>query len=167
MILDHWQGNRSPFTDPESRGAMWGFSLRHTPAHVARAIMEGVAFGTEQILQTFCKYGYHVEELVACGGEVNSPLWMQIHSDVSNMPITITQVPEAATLGSAILGAVGAGLYPSVTAAAEAMVHPARRITPDTARHEEYRFYYESYLQTYPALKDMLHGMVRHVAGRG
>ena len=122
IVLDHWQGNRSPYTDAESRGVMWGFSLRHTPAHVARAIMEGVAFGTEQILQMFRQNGYDVKEIVACGGAVNSQLWMQIHSDVSNVPITLTRVPEAATLGSAILGAVAAGLYRSLPEASAAMV---------------------------------------------
>jgi sugar (pentulose or hexulose) kinase len=146
---------------------MWGFTLRHTPAHVARAIMEGVAYGTEHILQVFRQNGYVVQEVVACGGAVNSPLWLQIHSDISNVPITFTKVGEAATLGSAILGAVAGGLHDSVQEAAAAMVHAAERITPNREAHEMYKYYYESYVKTYPAMKDLLHGMARHVAAHG
>jgi FGGY-family pentulose kinase len=166
IILDHWQGNRSPYTDAESRGAMWGFSLRHTPAHVARAIMEGVAYGTEQILQMFRQNGYDVKEIVVCGGAVNSPLWLQIHSDVSNVPITLTRVPEAATLGSAILGALAAGLYQSLPEATAAMVQVTGRIAPQQDVHEAYQYYFDSYMKTYPIMKDLMHGMVRHVAGQ-
>ncbi len=164
IVLDHWQGNRSPYTDPESRGVMWGFSLRHTPAHVARAIMEGVAYGSEQNLGLFRENGYAVEEIVICGGVVNSPVWMQIHADVSNVPIVLTKVPEAATLGSAMLGAVAGGIYPSIAAAAASMVQITGRVEPDREAHEMYRFYFDSYRKTYPAMKDLLHGMVRHVA---
>lgn len=166
IVLDHWQGNRTPHTDPESRGVIWGFSLRHSPAHVARAIMEGVAYGTEHILRVFRQNNYVVDEIVACGGAVNSPVWMQIHADISNVPITLTRVSEATALGSAILAAVGAGIYPSVQEAAERMVHTAREIEPDPAAHEAYQFYMESYLRTYPVMKELLHGMVRYVTGR-
>ena len=80
------------------------------------------------------------------------------------MPIVLTKVPEAATLGSAILAAVAAGLYPSVPEAAANMVQVTGKVLPNPDVHQAYRFYFESYLQTYPAMKDLLHGMVKHVA---
>ena len=166
MILDHWQGNRSPHTDANSRGMIWGFSLRHTPAHVARAIMEGVAYGSEQNLRVLRENGFETKEIAMCGGVVNSPLWVQIHADISNVPITITKVSEASTLGSAILGAVAAKLYPSVPEAANAMVHTERQIEPNQEVHDMYQYYFESYTKTYPAMKELMHGMVTHVAGR-
>jgi ribulose kinase len=51
MVLDYWQGNRTPYTDPEARGMMWGLSLRHEEGHVFRAILEGICYGTEHILR--------------------------------------------------------------------------------------------------------------------
>ena len=166
IVLDHWQGNRSPYTDAESRGMMWGFSLRHTPGHVARAIMEGVAYGTEQNLRVFRENGYEVNEIVICGGVTNSPLWMQIHADISDVPITLTEVPEAATLGAGILGAVAGGLYRSIPEATSKMVQVSSKILPDVEMHEKYQFYLDSYLKTYPAMKDLSHGMVRYVTGQ-
>ena len=43
-----------------------------------------------------------------------SNLWVQIHSDVANVPISLTRVGDAPALGSAILAALGAGIYPNV-----------------------------------------------------
>jgi sugar (pentulose or hexulose) kinase len=128
--------------------------------------MEGVAYGTEQNLRLFRENGFDVKELVICGGAANSPLWMQIHADVSNVPIVLTRVSEAATLGSAVLGAVAGGIYPSIPEATSRMVQVTGKIEPNPDAHEAYRFYYDSYAQTYPAMKDLLHGMVRHVARR-
>ena len=100
--------------DPNLRGAIWGLSLRHRPEHIFRAIMEGVAYGTEYIFRTFREAGYAVSEISACGGATRSRLWMQIHSDVSGIPIQIPEVQDAPLLGSAILAAVASGLYPTV-----------------------------------------------------
>ncbi len=136
IVLDYWQGNRTPYVDPEARGIIRGLSLKHTTGHLFRAIIEGIAYGTEHILRTFRQNGYVVEEMVAAGGPTKSPLWMQIHADVSNVPIVLTAVPDGPALGSAILGAVGAGLFPDVQTAAEHMVHACApdRAGPGAAR---------------------------------
>jgi ribulose kinase len=148
--------------DPEARGIIRGLSLKHTTGHLFRAIIEGIAYGTEHILRTFRQNGYLVEEMVACGGPTKSPLWMQIHADVSNVPIVLTQVPDAPTLGSAILGAVAAGLFPDVASAAEQMVHVYARIEPNPVQHEAFGFYVDQYISTYPPLQSMIQETVRH-----
>jgi ribulokinase len=164
MVLDYWQGNRTPYTDPEARGMMWGLSLRHEEGHVFRAILEGICYGTEHILRTMRENGFEPEEGVVCGGPTKSDLWMQMHADVSNLPVSFTRVPEAPTLGSAILGAVGAGLYPDIQTAAENMVHVESQIQPDQATHEAYKFYVDRYIETYPRMKDLMHEVSHHVA---
>ncbi|MCL4535696.1 MAG: FGGY family carbohydrate kinase [Bacteroidetes bacterium] len=163
VVLDYWQGNRTPYVDPEARGIVWGLSLKHTTGHLFRAIMEGVAYGTEHILRTLRGGGFRVNEMVACGGPTKSRLWIQIHADVSNVPIVFTAVPDASALGSAILGAVAAGLHPDMQSAASAMVHTRDRIEPDPEAHQAYQFYVEQYINTYPLLREAVHAMVRHV----
>lgn len=162
VVLDYWQGNRTPYVDPEARGVIRGLSLKHTTAHIFRAIIEGIAYGTEHILRTFRQNGYVVEEMVVAGGPTKSPLWMQIHADVSNVPLTFTAVPDGPALGSAILGAVAAGIYPDVQTAAERMVHVKSHIEPDPERHEAYKFYVDQYINTYPPLQELIHATVRH-----
>jgi ribulose kinase len=91
---------------------------------------------------------------------------MQIHADVSNLPITFTKAVDAAVLGSAILAAVGAGIYPNLQEAARHMVHTSHRIEPDQQRHEEYQFYVDKYIATYPQMRDLMHDVAQHVARR-
>jgi FGGY-family pentulose kinase len=166
MVVDHWQGNRTPYTDPEARGMIWGLTLKHNTTHVYRAIVEGICYGTELIFRTLRNYGFQPQQIVACGGSLKSQLWMQIHADVSNLPITFTKVVDASVLGSAILAAVGAGIYPNLQEAARHMVHTSHRIEPDQQRHKEYQFYMDKYIATYPQMRDLMHDVAQHVARR-
>ncbi len=152
IVQDHFQGNRTPHTDPLSRGAFTGLSLKHSRGHMFRAIIEGIAFGSELILETMRGRGFEPREIVIAGGATRSDLWLQIHADVSNVPLKLTKVPDAPSLGSAILAAVAAGQFPDIAAAAEAMVSVERVVEPNPHTHEAYRPYYEAYKRAYPAL---------------
>lgn len=163
LALDYWQGNRTPWVDPEARGMFWGLSLKHKTAHLYRAIMESVAFGTQHILSTWRKAGFKIGEVYACGGATKSPLWMQIHADVTNTPIHLTKVQEAPSLGSAILATVAAGIYENTTIAAKNMVSVLKTITPNEEAHEKYQFFFEQYVQTYPKMKELMHNVTRYV----
>jgi FGGY-family pentulose kinase len=167
VVLDYFQGNRTPHTDPLTRGAIWGLSLSHGPGHVFRAILEGICYGTEDIFQTFRRRDFEPRSVVASGGPTKSALWMQMHADVSNVPISFTRQSESPVLGSAMLAAVGAGIYPDIPAAAERMVQVERTIEPDEARHQEYSFYLDHYRETYQQMKDLMHRMVRQVEAGG
>jgi FGGY-family pentulose kinase len=166
VVLDYFQGNRTPYTDPLARGAMWGLSLRHGEGHIFRAIIEGVCYGTEHIFRTMRENDFEPQEIVAAGGCTKSDLWMQIHADVANVPISFTKVGDAPVLGAAMLAAVGAGIYPDVQEAAKNMVYVERTIEPDQERHEEYRFYVDKYVETYPLLRELMHDVARHESGQ-
>ena len=73
------------------------------------------------------------------GGATRSELWLQIHADVSKLPLTLTEVADAPALGGAILAAVGAGLYPDLQTATEQMVQVKRVIEPNAASHAAYQ----------------------------
>lgn len=164
VVLDHWQGNRTPWTDPTSRGVIRGLTLRHTPAHLYRAILEGVAYGTRVVLDRMVQERVAIQELVVCGGATKSDLWMQIHADVTGRPVAIPEEQQATVLGSAILAAVGAGIYGSIPEAADRMVRIKNRVEPDMARHAEYGFYVEQYARTYERLKDESQRLVRRLS---
>jgi FGGY-family pentulose kinase len=163
ILLDSFQGNRTPLVDPNLRGAIWGLSLSHKPEHIFRAIMEGIAYGTEFIFRQFREAGYSVSEIYACGGATRSKLWMQIHSDVSGIPIQIPEVQDAPLLGSAILAAVAAELHPTLEDAANQMVRIRDRVEPVPDHHEAYTFFVERYIDTYAQLADSMHKMIDHI----
>jgi ribulose kinase len=157
LVLDHFQGNRTPYVDAQSRGVIAGLSLSHRKEHIFRAMIESVCFGTENTLRRFRQQGHAIDRIVACGGALNSPLWLQTHADVSGTAIEVTQVGEAASLGAAVLGAVGANVYANLDEATTAMVHADRTIEPDLKRHEEYEPFFQAYTQAYEALTPVLH----------
>jgi len=164
ILLDSFQGNRTPLVDPNLRGAIWGLSLSHKPEHIFRAIMEGIAYGTEFIFRKFREAGYQVSEIFACGGPTRSRLWMQIHSDVSGIPIQIPEIQDAPLLGSAILATIAAGLHATIEEAARHMVRIRDRVEPNPENHEAYQYFVDCYTQTYAQLSDLMHDMSRRLA---
>ena len=165
IALDFFQGNRTPYVDPDVRGLYYGLSLGHTPAHLYRASVESVCYGTKVIMDIFTQNGMDFQEITVSGGIVKSPFWLQAHADVANVPLTIPRETEAPCLGSAILGSVAGGAFSGITEAAEAMVRPARVILPDQAHHEEYMFYFEKYQELYHLLRDWMHSVTNHRTG--
>lgn len=164
VVLDYFQGNRTPHTDSLARGALWGLSLQTGRGQIYRAIMEGIAYGAREILATFERNGYVVKRIVASGGATRSPLLMQIYADVTGVPIALTAEPEATLLSSAILAAHGAGMAPSLKAASRQLVRYGGSFVPDPERHDRYTAFYELYTETYPQLRALMHRMSRAVA---
>ncbi len=164
VVLDHFQGNRTPYTDPLSRGVLSGLTLKHGRGHIFRAVLEGISFGTELIMETMRNNGFQPKDVVVAGGATRSDLWLKIHADVSGLPLTLTRVADAPSLGCACLAAVAAGHFDDIGAAADAMVRVERTIEPDMTAHEAYRPFYEAYKASYPALKEVLHAQSRAAA---
>lgn len=163
IVLEHWQGNRTPWIDPTSRGVIRGLTLRHTTGHIFRAILEGVAYGTALIFETLDKAGAKVDEIVACGGATNSKLWMQIYADTIGSKIVLPKESQAACLGSAILASVASKDFSSIEEAAEAMVQYKDVVEPIAENHEKYRYLLGEYKNTYENLRDSSSRMVQFI----
>lgn len=153
MVQDHFQGNRTPHTDPRSRGALVGLSLSHGPEHVFRAIIEGVCFGTRAILDTMVDAGFEPRSITLGGGAAASDLWVQTHADTTGLPVTVPQAREVPNVGCAVLAASGAGLLPSVEEGIARFVAQGRTFEPNEKATEAYAAIYERYAKLYGALK--------------
>ena len=162
VALDFFQGNRTPHVDPNVRGMIYGLSLVHTPAHIYRAVVEAICFGTKAIIDVFEQAGFCPNGIVISGGVVKSRFWLQTHADVCDVPIIVPKETEAPCLGSAILGAVAAGAYPDIVTAAANMTGVAYVVEPDHEKHKEYLFYYEKYREIYELAKDWMHEVTEH-----
>ena len=156
IVQDHFQGNRTPYTDPLSRGALVGLSLAHEKHHIFRAIMEGIGFGTRAILDAFARAGYTGSELTVCGGAAASDLWLQIHADTAGVPVRVLASRDAPSTGAAVLAAHGVGHFDTIDDGIGAMVHPGRVIEPIPGNMVQYDEIYARYLKLYPGLKTAL-----------
>ena len=65
--------------------------MSHGPGHVFRAILEGICYGTEDIFRTMRAREFEPRLVIVSGGPTKSELWMQMHADVSNVPISFTR----------------------------------------------------------------------------
>ena len=119
-MLPYFCGSTMPKYNPTATASFTGITLSHTRGHFARAIMEAVAYTLKQNLDYVA--AERVSEIRITGGGAASPLWAQIKADVTGRTLQGLAEGETACLGCAIFAAVGVGLYPSVEAAANAVV---------------------------------------------
>lgn len=153
LVLDHFQGNRTPYTDPTSRGAFVGLTLAHGMPHLFRAAIEGICLGTRCILDRMAEAGFDGREIVIGGGAAKSELWLQIHADTAGLPVVVPDAADAPLVGAAILAFTGIGAFASIPEGIAAMVRPGRRVEPRPAERALYEDIYHRYIQLYPALK--------------
>ncbi|HEY0256533.1 MAG TPA: FGGY-family carbohydrate kinase [Candidatus Methylacidiphilales bacterium] len=134
-IQPDFHGNRSPRANPRLRGSMVGLSLSATADDLAiryLAAIQAVAYGTRHILEEMNSRGYQINILLACGGGTKNPVFLREHADITGCKIVLPKEPEAVLLGSAVLGAMAAGRYPSILAAMNAMNSSRQVINPTT-----------------------------------
>ncbi len=157
LFLPYLTGERTPHPDPLARGAFIGLTVRHTRAHLTRAVLEGVAFGLRDGLDLMRAAGLeHVEAIRASGGGTRSNLWRKMLADVLEADIVSVNTVEGAAYGAAVLAAVGAGSFDSVADATSAWVH----VTEHTTRtgtdysdlHSLYAAQYERLSPTFQSL---------------
>ena len=153
LFLPYLMGERSPYWNPQARGAFVGLSMRHGPGHAARAVMEGVALNLRLILEALTEQGVRVSAMRLIGGGAKSALWRQILADVYELPILRPQLlAEATSLGAAIAGGVGVGLWKSYQIAHELVqTIPAEQPNPET--QAVYQRLYPLFKEAYRALE--------------
>ncbi len=160
LFLPYLTGERTPHPDPLARGAFAGLTVRHTQAHLTRSVLEGVAFGLRDGFELMKGAGLtDIKQVRVSGGGAKSPLWRQILADVLNAELVTVNTTEGAAYGAALLAGVGAGVWPSVDAAAAACVQLTGSTRPQTEGVARYEKVYALYRQLYPALKELSHGL--------
>jgi len=124
--------------DGHARAGFYGMAGWHTKGHLIRALLEGVAFGHRQHIETIRKAGATFEEAVLSGGGSRSKLWPQIFADVLGVPVTVAVSRETGALGAAIAAGMGVGLFADFTEGATAMVRNDRHYQPNGALSAHY-----------------------------
>jgi xylulokinase len=154
VFLPYLNGERAPIWDAAARGVFFGLSGLHRHRHLARAVLEGVAFSLRQVLAAVeAATGLTVACIRVSGGPAGLRLWNQIKASVLGRPLVVPAVTQAACLGAAMLAAIGAGWYLRAEAAAEAMVHIAEQVDPEPEHAARYDDLFELYASLYPALR--------------
>ncbi|MBC9246900.1 FGGY-family carbohydrate kinase [Paracoccus sp. 11-3] len=147
-VVPEFLGNRAPFADPHARAIIAGLGMsRDIDSLVALYVagLCGIGYGLRQIIETQDQAGASVDRIVISGGAGQLPLVRQLLADAAGKPVVAVSVEEPVLLGSAIIGAVAGGAFPSVPEAMSAMTHKASVYHPDPQAAAIHRQRYDAF----------------------
>ena len=134
-------GAMTPVWRPDVRGALHGLSAAHDRSHVARAVLEGLAFACRDVVERLAALGLQASELLALGGGAASRTWMQLRADALGRPHHVAARTDTCAIGAAMIAAVAAGLHRDLAAAAAFAPPPAETFHPRNSLDDAYARY--------------------------
>lgn len=161
LVQPYWSGVMDPHWDIDARGVILGLCGSHRPAHVYRAILEGITI--DQVMRSRrqeAALGAPFARYVAIGGGAHSRLWREMLADASGKPVCVSDTVEASSLGAAMIAATGVGWYGSIVDAAKAMAGETRPVEPDRARGARYAALLAIYEDLYGATARLNNALV-------
>jgi xylulokinase len=147
-FLPYLTGERTPHADPDARAAFTGLSVRHDRGALARAVLEGVAFGLRDSLELLRALGVAPSVGRVSGGGARSELWPRIVASVLQLPLERTASEEGSAYGAALLAGVRAGVFADAADAVARCVHVRARVEPEWDYEDAYGMFRELYPAT-------------------
>ena len=154
VVLPYFSGERTPIHDPEAKGVLFGLNLTHTRGDIYRALLEGIACGTNHIIETYREAGQNPRAILAVGGGTNNRVWAQATSDISGL----TQIVREKTIGASLWRCV-----PGRARGRRCRLGLIRQWNPvasdfiaDAANAEVYRRRYHVFKELYPKTRDLM-----------
>lgn len=149
LVLDWFNGNRTPYADYDLSGMILGITLKTKPEEIYKGILEATAFGTKAIVDLYENNGIEINEVYASGGIANkNPFLMQIYSDVLGKKISVTAGTQSGAKGSGIFAAFAGGAFSSPEEAVSALSDKVGKIYyPDSENTVKYNKVYKEYVK--------------------
>ncbi len=105
-------GLGAPYWDMYARGTILGITRGTTPAHIARAALESIAYQTRDVLESMeGDSGMKLKELRVDGGAAANEFLMQFQADLLGVPVVIQETTETTALGAAYLAGLAVGFW--------------------------------------------------------
>lgn len=157
VVLPYFSGERTPIHDPAAKGMIFGLDLTHSRADLYRGLLEGVAYGVNDIIETYQTAGAPLRNIAAVGGGTKNRVWSQAISDVTGWRQAVRAKTIGAAYGNAFLGAVAVG---DARRGDIQIWNPVEReIEPDARNRAVYRSGYKTFKELYARTKDLTAGL--------
>lgn len=156
IALPYFQGERTPFEDPDAKGVLFGLTLKHTRADVYRALLESVGFGIRHNLDVMRADGITPGRILGVGGVTKNKAWMQIISDIANVNILIPRQQIGASYGDALMAGIGVEAFDGLDEIKK-WIDYAQVFSPDPERYRQYAPLYKIYRQLYAETHTLMH----------
>jgi xylulokinase len=156
IFLPYLTGEAAPHVDPEARGAWFGLTRRHDRRHLARAVIEGVAFAVRGVIEAAEALTGTAREIRVSGGASHSQIWLRTLANVLGRRIIGAGTGDASARGAALL-AVAAATGQDPRALATAWAPPGWPINPEPGPVARYEAQYAIFRELYPATRHLMH----------
>jgi xylulokinase len=133
---------------------LFGLDLTHKRADIYRAVLEGIACGTNHVIETYLEAGQDPRAILAVGGGTKNRVWAQATSDVSGRTQVVREKTVGASYGDAFLAALAVGDVKPETIREWNPV--AAEFAPNSANSNIYRRQYRIFRELYPRTKDLM-----------
>ena len=160
-------GERSPIWDDSARGAFIGITSMHSPEHMVRAVMEGVAFALRQNLDAIEELSGPCGIIESVGGPSSNRVWQQIKADVLGRPVAALAAREATGCAAAAMAAAGIWRWDAVDAIRRVNMRRTAVCRPIAANAEVYDERYGVFIRSYQLLKEEFATIARLLRGHG
>lgn len=149
LATDWMNGRRTPDANQLLQGSITGLTLGSSAPLIFRALVEATAYGSKAIIDRFLENDIAIKQVIGIGGiSLKSPFVMQTMADVLGMSIKVARTEQSCAFGSAMFGAVVAGIYQKVEEAQKAMGQGiAFTYHPNRENHVRYSERYKKYQQ--------------------
>ncbi len=156
VIFTPWlTGERSPVDDRSARAGFHNLSLTTSQAHLARAVLEGVAYNARWLLEAAEHFtGRRLDPLRIVGGGAQSELWCQIVADVCDRTVERVAEPLLNGLRGAAIAA-GMALGAISPHEVRSLVRTDRTFRPDPSTRETYDRLFAEFPRLYKAERPM------------
>ena len=116
-MVPAFSGLYAPYWKDNARGVIAGLTRYANKGHLARAVLEAVAFQTREVVEAMEQdSGIRLEELRVDGGMVANNLMMQFQADILDRPVVLPSTKETTSLGAAYAAGLAVGFFSSVNA---------------------------------------------------
>lgn len=155
VFLPYLLGERAPHWNPSCKGVFFGIHYKHRYEHFARAVMEGILYGMNDIFRILDEGNGEVKitAIAANGGFAASTFWLQMLADMIGKPVFTYETLEGSALGAVLLGFKSLGIISSLDQGI-AKGKELSRFEPNQERHLIYNKNYEQFHRLYDSLKD-------------
>lgn len=154
IFLPYLTGERTPYNDPYARGVFVGISLTTEMKHLARAVLEGVAFGIKDCASLMENQGVPLKNIYISGGGARSNLWCAIVASVLDKPVMRLDVDEGPAMGASLLAGVGVGVWKNVKEVTRTTRKIRDKIKPVKKWVKVYEKVHKNFVELYPSLKN-------------
>ena len=162
LLLDHFMGNRTPYSDPHLRCGILGMTVVHDRASLYRSATESVAVASAYIVDRIKALDIPCNRIVTSGGFTKNPLWFRATIDALGLSVALPEESNLTIVGTAAAAATGAGLLTDLTAASDAVARIGRTVEPDPSTHSRYRELMTEYHDTTTLLAPTLRRLAAH-----